>query len=162
MIFFLLRERASMGINDIIHGRTALWESLDCQHAVTNQSSCFLSFINSVRFNKILLSPVTLMHLHYCYYSALQVMMLQLPIASSKLPCSNALYNVKFAGDLNQIALRSLKALKGNFADARISFSIKARQQHWELRSLLVKKNYAMSSYLLFNSWIARMRKSEL
>ena len=90
------------------------------------------------------------MHRHYCYYSALQVMMLQLPIASSKLPCSNALYNVKFAGDLNQIALRSLKALKGNFADARISFSIKARQQHWELRSLLVKKNYAMSSYLLF------------
>ena len=39
---------------------------------------------------------------------------------------------------------------KGNFADARISFLIKARQQHRELRSLPVTENCAVSSYLRF------------
>ena len=46
----------------------------------------------------IWLSLVTLMHLHYCSYSVLSVMMLHLRSAWSKLLCPNALYNVNFCG----------------------------------------------------------------
>ena len=46
----------------------------------------------------IWLSPVTLMHLHYCSYSVLSVMMLHLRSTWSKLLCPNALYNVNFCG----------------------------------------------------------------
>ena len=65
--------------------------------------------------------------------------MLHLHIASSKLLCSNAPHNT-LRGTLTRLHLEVYKFFKGNFADARISFLIKARQKHRELRSLPVTK----------------------
>ena len=53
-------------------------------------------------------------------------------------------------GTLTRLHLEVYILFKGNFADARISFLIKARQQHRELRSLPVTENCAVSSYLRF------------
>ena len=69
--------------------------------------------------------------------------------ASSKLLYANAPYNT-LRGILTRLHLEVYKLFKGNFADARISFLIKARQEHRELRSLLVTENCAVSSYLRF------------
>ena len=89
------------------------------------------------------------MHHHYCSCSVLQVMMLHLHSASSKLLCSNALYNTS-RGALTRLHWELYKLFKENFADVRISFLTKARQEHRELRSLLVTKNYVTPSYLRF------------
>ena len=92
----------------------------------------------------IWLSPVTLMHLHYCSYSVLSVMMLHLRSAWSKLLCPNALYNVNFCGgpwpDCIEKITNSLKEILQMPAFLFFFFSIKARQEHREPRSLLVTK----------------------
>ena len=100
----------------------------------------------------IWLSPVTLMHLHYCSYSVLSVMMLHLRSAWSKLLCPNALYNVNFCGgpwpDCIEKITNSLKEILQMPAFLFFFFSIKARQEHREPRSLLVTK--IVFTYLCF------------
>ena len=90
----------------------------------------------------IWLSPVTLMHLHYCSYSVLSAFVLR--SAWSKLLCPNALYNVNFRGrpwpDCIEKITNSLKEILQMPAFLFFFFSIKARQEHREPRSLLVTK----------------------